>query len=75
MTGLNDLPVELILDIIKELLPFNEFKPIIGQNAPWTSLDAYNASVWHIDAERIDESDPLPPAPTSIHADILALRL
>jgi hypothetical protein len=75
MASFNDLPVELILEIVQDLIPFNKFKPILGENASWTTLNAYNDSIMRIEWESVDDFDPLPPSPISIHADILALRL
>ena len=76
MATFNDLPVEMMLEIIQMILPFNKYKPIIGDNAAWTSLNAYNDSIMYINSEdEMDESDPLPPSPISIHEDIMALRL
>jgi hypothetical protein len=75
MPSLNDLPVELLLEVIQLTIRYNKYKPIFGVNAAWTGIGAYNDSIRYLDTENIDEMDPLPPSTVSIHADILSLRL
>ena len=42
MTGLTDLPVEIVVQIIEDsLLPENKYKPIIGINASWRPLSEF----------------------------------
>jgi hypothetical protein len=77
MTGFNDIPVEIILEIIQLLIPQNEFKTEVGGIAPWTSIAAYQKSLKKEVLSDLDESDPLPRSMVKIstYSDLLALRL
>lgn len=77
MAALNTLPVELILDIVKELVLDNENRTSVGENASWTSLTTYHGSLKRQELSPLDESDPLPRSPYefSIYEDLCSLRL
>jgi hypothetical protein len=46
MTTFDDLPVELIIEIINHLRPQSKDLPVIGVNAAWTNPDAFLDSLW-----------------------------
>jgi hypothetical protein len=75
MTNITDLPIELLLDIVKRLVPNNPLKPVLGGNAAWADLNAYHGSIYSFETSVIDEMDPLPPSPVSQISPLLNLRL
>jgi hypothetical protein len=76
MATLNDLPNELLLDIVKDLVPWNEREPRIGVNAAWSNLNPYFKSLKETPyITSGDSSDPPTLVSVSIYADLLAFRL
>jgi hypothetical protein len=75
MATFNDLPVEIVLEIIRDSISYNECKPINGENAAWTDLSTYHRSIRHLAAENTGEDHTVPLSSVSIHATILSLRL
>lgn len=74
MAIFNDIPPELIIDIIKEIVPYNERKPSVGVNAAWTSLAEYLNSLKQPVRPNVEVEDPDSYVMVSIYADLLALR-
>lgn len=76
MAIFHDLPVELVMEIIKATIPYNEHEPIIGVNAAWTELGTFQESLHYTELSELDENDPLPRSPVaiSIRSGLFALR-
>lgn len=76
MANLNNLPVELILDIIAEVAPGSENKVTVGNNAAWTPLEAYHTSLKPPVLPDLDDSEPLPRSLVvlPVNLDLLSLR-
>lgn len=78
MTSFNNLPNELIIDIIKEVVPYNHLEPTIGKNAAWNTVQAYHDSLKIQKVVNDDDKDESPSSDAvmvSIYADLLSLRL
>jgi hypothetical protein len=75
MASLNDLPVELLIEIVKGLVPINPRAPLVGVNATQTTMHQYKNSLRSVDAWYTDDQDPIPLSSVSIYADLLSLRL
>jgi hypothetical protein len=80
MATFHDLPNELVIEIIKDLVPHNEHESTIGRNAAWHPIETYHSSL-NIRQATIDENDEnenslsSSPVFVSIYADLLSLRL
>lgn len=74
MATFNDLPNELIIQVIEEIIPDNQYKLTIGVNAPWNRLETYHGSLKLAEPSDPSESDSDTPLLVSIYADLLALR-
>lgn len=73
MAVFGDLPIELIIDIIKQTVPHNEHEPILGVNAAWTKLQIYPQSLKYTNSSIRCESNKSPEK-IAINSGLLALR-
>jgi hypothetical protein len=77
MSYLTDLPIELIIEIIKQVAPSHEDQAAVGKDAAWTPLETYRAYIKPYALSPVDDSDPLPRSLVAypIYEDLCSLRL
>lgn len=67
MATFNDLPNELIIAIIEEIVPYGEQMPLIGVDAAWDYLLPYRKSLKRITTPNVQ-------IPVKTDVDLLPLR-